>query len=53
MRVSPLLGPSDHVPSERKLLVAHAVAERVGITLGAAQVVRSAYSLGSGQAAGA
>ena len=48
-----LLGPSDHVPSERKLEAAHAVAERVSITLGAAQVVRSAYSLESGQAAAA
>jgi DNA-binding LacI/PurR family transcriptional regulator len=48
-----LLGPTDHVPSERKLNAAHAMAKRIGIELGEDRVVRSAYSLESGQAAAA
>ena len=47
-----VLGPIDHVPSERKLRAAQAITGRLGLTLGADQVVRSAYSLESGQAAG-
>ena len=52
-RIGMLLGPSDHVPSERKLKAAQAMAQRVGIELGPDRVVRSAYSLESGQAAAA
>ena len=52
-RIGMLLGPSDHVPSERKLKAAQAMAQRVGIVLGPDRVVRSAYSLESGQAAAA
>ena len=48
-----LLGPTDHVPSERKLSAATAMAARVGIELRPDRVVRSAYSLESGQAAAA
>ena len=50
-RIGIVLGPQDHVPSERKLGAAHAMAGRLGIELGADRVVRSAYSLESGQAA--
>jgi DNA-binding LacI/PurR family transcriptional regulator len=50
-RVGLLLGPVDHVPSERKLGAARAMAERLGLDLGPDRVVRSAYSLESGQAA--
>jgi DNA-binding LacI/PurR family transcriptional regulator len=47
-----VLGPVDHVPSERKLRAAQAMMQRLGLELGERQVVRSAYSLESGQAAG-
>ena len=47
-----VLGPVDHVPSERKLRAAQAITQRLGLELGEHQVVRSAYSLESGQAAG-
>src|SRR3954465_11896722 len=50
-RIGLVLGPTDHVPSERKLGAARRVAERAGIELGEDRVVRSAYSLESGQAA--
>ncbi|WP_029663268.1 LacI family DNA-binding transcriptional regulator [Cellulomonas sp. KRMCY2] len=50
-RIGFVLGPQDHVPSERKLGAARAMAARLGIELGADRVVRSAYSLESGQAA--
>ena len=50
-RIGVLLGPADHVPSERKLAAARTVAARAGLELGADQVVHSAYSLESGQAA--
>jgi len=50
-RIGLVLGPADHVPSERKLSAALAMAERLGLDLGPDQVVRSVYSLESGQAA--
>ena len=50
-RIGLVLGPRDHIPSERKLSAAKAVAARAGIELGADLVVRAAYSLESGQAA--
>lgn len=49
-RIGLLLGPVDHIPSERKLAAALALAERHGIELTEADVVRSDYSLESGQA---
>ena len=49
-RIGLVLGPVDHVPSERKLQAARAVATRLGIELDDSLVVRSAYSLESGQA---
>ena len=52
-KIGLLLGPSDHVPSERKLGAAHAMGRRLGIEFPPEQVVRSAYSLESGQAAAA
>lgn len=50
-RIGLVLGPADHVPSERKLHAARQVAARLGVDLPDAHVVRSAYSLESGQAA--
>jgi DNA-binding LacI/PurR family transcriptional regulator len=50
-RIGVLLGPTDHVPSERKLGAARTIAERAGLNLGADQVVHSAYSLEAGHAA--
>ena len=52
-RIGLVLGPVDHVPSQRKLAAANAAAARLGIEIGADTVVRSAYSLESGQAAAA
>ncbi len=45
-----LLGPEDHVPSERKLGAARAASDRLGIRVPDRLVARSAYSLESGQA---
>ncbi|GAA3511264.1 LacI family DNA-binding transcriptional regulator [Aeromicrobium panaciterrae] len=50
-RIGLVLGPPDHVPSERKLASAHAVAARHGTMLDEDLVVRGLYSLQSGQAA--
>ena len=50
-RIGLLLGPSDHVPSNRKLAAAKAVAEKAGVPLRPDQVVRSLYSLEAAQAA--
>ncbi|MRG59676.1 LacI family DNA-binding transcriptional regulator [Agromyces sp. CFH 90414] len=50
-RIGLLLGPRDHVPSQRKLAAARRVAERHGIELDDALIVHSLYSLESGQTA--
>lgn len=50
-RIGVLLGPHDHVPSQRKLAAATAMAERHGLEFGADRVVHSLYSLESGQTA--
>ena len=50
-RIGLLLGPADHVPSERKLGAARLVAERAGLRLGEDQIVHSLYSLEAGHAA--
>jgi DNA-binding LacI/PurR family transcriptional regulator len=50
-RIGLLLGPDDHVPSERKLAAARSVAPRLGLDPASLRVARSAYSLESGQAA--
>ncbi|SDS25199.1 LacI family DNA-binding transcriptional regulator [Paraoerskovia marina] len=50
-RIGFLLGPADHVPSERKLAAAHEFAERRGVVLDPDLIVHSQYSLESGQAA--
>jgi DNA-binding LacI/PurR family transcriptional regulator len=50
-RIGLLLGPPDHVPSNRKLDAAQTVAVRAGIALPASHVVRSLYSLEAAQAA--
>ncbi|OZB50174.1 MAG: LacI family transcriptional regulator [Cellulomonas sp. 14-74-6] len=49
-RIGLLLGPEDHVPSERKLQAARDVAAHLGVGLDDRLVVRSTYSLESGQA---
>jgi len=50
-RIGLLLGPVDHVPSNRKLEAAQTVAVRSGIALPASHIVRSLYSLEAAQAA--
>ncbi|MBB2921343.1 LacI family DNA-binding transcriptional regulator [Cellulomonas cellasea] len=50
-RVGLLLGPADHVPSERKLAAAQAFAGRNSVSFAPELVVHSQYSLESGQAA--
>lgn len=50
-RIGLLLGPADHVPSERKLDVARRMLDGLGQPLPEGRVVRSSYSLESGQAA--
>jgi DNA-binding LacI/PurR family transcriptional regulator len=49
-RIGLLLGPADHVPSNRKLEAAQTVAVRSGIPLPQSHVVRSLYSLEAAQA---
>lgn len=50
-RIGLLLGPSDHVPSTRKLAAARAMAARVGVSLRSDQIARSLYSLEAAQTA--
>ncbi|MBO2459669.1 LacI family DNA-binding transcriptional regulator [Actinomadura violacea] len=49
-RIGMVLGPEDHVPSNRKLAAARAAAERAGVELPGAWVRRSMFSLEGGQA---
>lgn len=49
-RIGLLLGPADHVPSQRKLAAARRVLERLGAPLTEDLLVRGLYSLESGQA---
>ncbi|GAA0253304.1 LacI family DNA-binding transcriptional regulator [Actinomadura nitritigenes] len=49
-RIGMVLGPEDHVPSNRKLAAARAAAERAGVDLPGAWVRRSMFSLEGGQA---
>lgn len=49
-RIGMLLGPADHVPSQRKLAAARGAARRHGRELADDQVATTAYSLESGQA---
>ncbi|MCU4673030.1 LacI family DNA-binding transcriptional regulator [Microbacterium fluvii] len=49
-RIGLLLGPADHVPSERKLAAARRALEGLGARLDERLVVRGLYSLESGQA---
>src|SRR6478752_1989723 len=50
-KIGLLLGPADHIPSERKLLAGQQFAAQAGIDLSADLVVHSMYSLEAGQAA--
>ncbi|MGQ4417376.1 substrate-binding domain-containing protein, partial [Streptomyces sp. SAS_269] len=52
-RIGLVLGPSDHVPSRRKLEAARVVARRTGEELPDEFVARSMFSLEGGQAAAA
>jgi DNA-binding LacI/PurR family transcriptional regulator len=49
-RIGILIGPPDHVPSQRKLAAARSVAAKAGVTLAADQIAHSLYSLESAQA---
>lgn len=49
-RIGMLLGPADHVPSQRKLAAARRVLDDLGSPLSDDLVVRGLYSLESGQA---
>ncbi len=49
-RIGILIGPPDHVPSQRKLAAARIVAARAGVTLNADQIAHSLYSLEGAQA---
>ncbi|MFE9421442.1 LacI family DNA-binding transcriptional regulator [Kitasatospora sp. NPDC006697] len=50
-RIGLVLGPPDHVPSQRKLAAGRAAAERAGLELGEELVERALFSLEGGQAA--
>ena len=50
-RIGLLIGPPDHVPSQRKLAAARAVAAKAGISLEPDQIAHSHYSLEGAQAA--
>ena len=49
-RIGVLIGPPDHVPSQRKLAAARVVASRAGISLDPDQIAHSLYSLEGAQA---
>ena len=49
-RIGMLIGPPDHVPSQRKLAAARLVAAGAGVTLDPDQIVHSLYSLEAAQA---
>jgi DNA-binding LacI/PurR family transcriptional regulator len=49
-RIGLLIGPPDHVPSQRKLTAARRVAATAGVTLDEDQIAYSLYSLESAQA---
>jgi DNA-binding LacI/PurR family transcriptional regulator len=49
-RIGILIGPPDHVPSQRKLAAARAVAAKAGVALEAEQIAHSLYSLEGAQA---
>lgn len=49
-RIGLLLGPTDHIPSERKLAAAVDLAARAGTSIDPALIVHSSYSLEAGQA---
>ncbi|MFE7792364.1 LacI family DNA-binding transcriptional regulator [Streptomyces sp. NPDC057460] len=50
-RIGLVLGPADHVPSQRKLAAAQALAEEAGTTVPDEWVARAMFSLEGGQAA--
>jgi len=49
-RIGMLMGPTDHIPSQRKLAAARPLLERLGAPLADDLVVQGLYSLESGQA---
>jgi DNA-binding LacI/PurR family transcriptional regulator len=50
-RIGLLMGPPDHVPSQRKIAAAQAIAAAAGAPLDKADIAHSLYSLEAGQAA--
>jgi len=49
-KVGLLVGPPDHVPSQRKVAAAHRIVTRFGMTLAPTRIANSLYSLESAQA---
>ena len=52
-RIGVLAGPTDHVPSRRKVAAAHTVAARAGIALGSDRIAHAWYSIEAAQAGAA
>lgn len=52
-RIGLLLGPTDHIPSRRKLAAARRIADRAGFPIPASRIVHSLYSLEAAQASAA
>jgi DNA-binding LacI/PurR family transcriptional regulator len=52
-KIGLLLGPRDHIPSQRKLAAAREHSERLGLTFDDDQIVHGLYSLEAGQASAA
>jgi DNA-binding LacI/PurR family transcriptional regulator len=50
-KIGVVLGPGDHIPSQRKLASAHRCSERTGVPLPDEHIVHSHYNLEAGQAA--
>ena len=50
-RIGLLMGPPDHVPSQRKIAAARTIASAAGVPLDKADIVHSLYSLEAAQAA--
>ncbi len=50
-KIGLVLGPADHVPSNRKLAAANQVTERLGLAFDSSHVVHALYSLETAQAA--
>lgn len=52
-RIGLLLGPTDHMPSRRKMAAARALADKLGVPIGPDQIAHGLYSLEAAQAGAA